>query len=294
MSKSILFVRGFATPLKSGLDDYIYIKTLLQMNYEFVYFDYDPSELMDVVYKRLSSVIEGRDFDILMGHSLGGGLLAKYLKLNPLAIGDYEKIILLMPFMCKNSLYDLAVPTLTLQLAFNPSLIFPKALFVPSSSLFEGGNLMNSDYNQISFRQPYDLYTEKNTTVTNDVSFIIDNPNITIFYASYEMLNIIDESVLKKIPSAQLKRVAGLHECWRSTNINADLATDFTTQLGAVLQPSQVKITSKSVEGIKMSIDEAPNTVAETPPSDTAQTPPSDTTETPPSDTAETPPSDAA
>jgi hypothetical protein len=213
-----------------------------------------------------------------------------------------------MPFMCKNALYDLAVPALTLQLAFNPALIFPKALFVPSSYLFEGGNLLNSDYNQISFRQPYDLYTEKNTTVTNDVSFIVDNPNITVFYASYEMLNIIDESVLTKIPPAQLKRVAGLHECWRSTNINTDLATDFTTQLGLVLRsnaPRQLGATGiSSVEGIKISIDEVPKTVAEVapsstvaesaPPSDTAQTPPSDTAQTPPSDAAQTPPSDTA
>jgi hypothetical protein len=285
MSKSILFVRGFATPLKSGLDDYLYIKTLLKINFRFVYFDYEPSELMDTVYKNLSSVIENGDFDILIGHSLGGGLLAKYLKLNPTAAGDYEKIILLMPFMCKNALYDLAVPALTLQLAFNPALIFPKALFVPSSYLFEGGNLLNSDYNQISFRQPYDLYTEKNTTVTNDVSFIVDNPNITVFYASYEMLNIIDESVLTKIPPAQLKRVAGLHECWRSTNINTDLATDFTTQLSLVLRPNAPKLGAtgiRSVEGIKMSIDEVPKTVPSStvaenaPPSDAAQTPPSD------------------
>jgi hypothetical protein len=87
----------------------------------------------------------------------------------------------------------------------------------------------------ISFKQPFDLYTEPNSAVSNDVSFIVNNPNITVFYASEEKINIIDESVLQKIPKAQLKRVSGLHECWRSVRINLDIKVDFFAQLTSVL-----------------------------------------------------------
>jgi hypothetical protein len=230
--KSILFVRGFATPLSSGMDDYLYIKLFLSDSYDFVYFDYDSSEDPDALYLRMCSVIESRKFDILMGHSLGGGLLAKYCKENPLNIPKYEKIILLMPFLCKNIAFDL----LTL-LSFVQHLLFPKGLFAPSSYIFEGGNIMNNDYSLISFKQPFVLYS---SSVSNDVSFIINNPNITVFYALDEKLNIIDEAVLQQIPISQLKRVQGLHECWRSIRINNDPNTDFFAQLRRVLNSNCV------------------------------------------------------
>ena len=229
--KSILFVRGFATPLSSGMDDYLQLKLFLSGSRDFVYFDYDPSEAPDALYARMCSVIEARKFDVLMGHSLGGGLLAKYCKLNPLEVPRYESIILLMPFLCKNIAFDL----FTL-LSFAQNMLFPKALFAPLSKIAEGGNILNDDYSLISFKQPFVLYSEPDSAVSNDVSFIINNPNIIVFYASDEKLNVIDETVLQKIPPAQLKRVQGLHECWRSLRINSDPTTDFFTQLVCILR----------------------------------------------------------
>jgi hypothetical protein len=234
--KSVLFVRGFATALSTGVDDYKHLKLVLQNTYEFEYFDYEPSESLGVVYKRLSSVLESRKFDILMGHSIGGGLLAKYFKSNPSQTSKYEKIILLMPLMCKNTSYDILSTILASALfMFNPNLLIPKGFLAPTSSVFEGGNLLNNDYSLISFKQPTELYTEPNSAVSNDVSFIVNSPNITVFYASEEKLNIIDEFVLQKIPKAQLKRVSGLHECWRSIRIDSDVNVDFFAQLTSVL-----------------------------------------------------------
>jgi hypothetical protein len=235
--KSVLFVRGFATALSTGVDIYLHIKTVVNKTHDFVYFDYDPSEALDVVYKRMCSVLESRKFDILMGHSLGGGLLAKYFKSNPSQVSKYEKIILLMPFMCKNIKADLLTQLFASPLfTFNPDFLLQKALLCSSSDLLEGGNLLNDDYSLVSFKQPSDLYTEPNSAVSNDISFIVNNPNMTIFYASEEKINIIDESVLQKIPKAQLKRVSGLHECWRSIRINADTSMDFFTQMSLVLE----------------------------------------------------------
>ena len=228
--KSILFVRGFSTPLSSGKDDYLCIKLLLQNTYDFMYFDYDPSEEPDLVYRRLCAVLELHKFDILISHSLGGTLLAKYFKANPSKIPDYDKIVLLMPALCRNVLWDLST-----KLAIAEYIPLPKALFAPMSSIIENGNILNNDYSLVSFRQPLIFYTEPNSAISNDVSFIINNPNIIVFYANDEKLNMIDDSVLAQIPTDQLKRVYGLHECWRSVRIDHAETVDFFAQLRLVL-----------------------------------------------------------
>lgn len=235
--KSILFIRGFATPLSSGFDDYLHLKMIVNKTHDLVYFDYDPSEALDVVFNRMCSAIGSRKFDILMAHSLGAGLLTKYFKSNPYEIPKYEKIILLMPFICKNIKAELVSALFASPLfILNPKFFLPKALLCPASDLFDGGNLLNSNYSLISFKQPTDLYNEPNSIISNDVSWIVNNPNIMLFYASEEKINVIDESVLQKIPPAQLKRVSGLHECWCSIRINNDSNVDFFTQLNIAIE----------------------------------------------------------
>jgi hypothetical protein len=228
--KSILFVRGFATSMKSGSDDYLHLKVVLSQTHEFTYFEYEPSEDICDVYKRFCNVIENRNFDILMGHSLGGGLITKYVKNNPDKVKKYDKIILLMPFIARNLVFDICSQfRLTLE-----NFLLPKGLFAPSWYVSDDGNILNNDMNLITYKQPLHLYSSRDSPVSNDVSFIENNPNITLFYASDERLNVIDESILKTIPRKQLKRVNGLHECWRSIHINgADV--DFFTQLNSVL-----------------------------------------------------------
>jgi hypothetical protein len=228
--KSILFVRGFATSLKSDCDDYLHLKHVLSERYEVIYFDYDTLDDIRDVYKRLSETIESRHFDILMGHSLGGGLLTQYIKYNPEKVQKYDKIILLMPFICKNIAFDIVS-----QFSFIlNNCLLPKGILAPSWYLHDDGNILNNYTEFISYKQPCTLYTCSDTPISNDVSFIEDNPNITVFYASDERLNVIDESILQTIPRKQLKRVNGLHECWRSIRINNPYV-DFFTQLKSVL-----------------------------------------------------------
>lgn len=229
--QKILFVRGFATALSSGIDDYIGIKTVLEQHYDFTYFDYEPSEALDVVYKRMYKIINSMNPDILIAHSLGGGLVTKYIKSNTETINKDMKIILLMPLLCKSAFIDIMIQILSPSLLLNPQLLLPKPLLLNPMDIYEGGNILNCDISLISFKQVYDIFTEPNSIVTNDLSFISNNPKIKLFYASNEKINIIDESILQKIPTKQLKRVLGLHECWRSITINNNRKTDFFSQL---------------------------------------------------------------
>jgi hypothetical protein len=204
---------------------------VLSGTYEFIYFDYDTLEDIRDVYKRLSETIESRHFDILMGHSLGGGLLTQYIKYNPEKVQKYDKIILLMPLLCKNVAFDIITKFSFILNNF----LLPKGLFAPSWYITDDGNILNNYTELISFKQPCDIYS----SISNDISFIVSNPNITVFYALDEKLNVIDESILQQIPSSQLKRVRGLHECWRSIRIYDDPNTDFFTQFRLMFNNSK-------------------------------------------------------
>lgn len=231
----ILFVRGFATALSTGIDTYLGIKIVLEQHYDFIYFDYEPWETLDEVQKRLFKIIHTVKPDILIGHSLGGGLVAKYIKSHTETINKDMKIILLMPLLCKTAFSELMMKILSHSLSFNPKLLLPKSLIMNPMDIYEGGNILNRDFSIISFRQLYDIATEQ---LTNDLSFISDNPKIKLLYASNENINIIDESVLKQIPTNQLKRVNGLHEPWRSIKINTNKTTDFFSQLLEIVNTS--------------------------------------------------------
>lgn len=235
----ILFVRGFATDISTGVDDYLHLKLFIEGirdtrnintkpagRYKVVYFNYGLGEDINEVYRRLCD--NAVAYDILIGHSLGGGLLAKYRNQEPV----HKNIILLMPLLFRNDSFNLICKFFfDPQLALNPRLMFPKALFAPAQYVFGGGNILNSDYSMISYRQPYDFYKElkEKNSESDNLEFFRCNANVTMFYAKGELLNTIDEDSLKEIEkNGKLIRVEGLHECWRSINVNT---IDFYTKL---------------------------------------------------------------
>lgn len=241
----ILFVRGFATDISNGVDDYLHLKLFIEGisdnkyinqqspgRYKVVPFNYGPNDDINKVYERLSN--DARGYDILIGHGLGGGLLAKYRNNNLVN----KKVILLMPLLFRNERYNLICQFLELQLLLNPMLLFPKALFIPAQYVFEGGNILNSDYSLISFKQQYDFYKDLQIENSEYLSFFECNENVTIFYAKDDQLSKIDENTLSKIPKPKLIRVEGLHECWRSINVNN---IDFFTNLERVIKEDIIK-----------------------------------------------------
>lgn len=246
----ILFVHGFATKLTVdesgrpiGDDDYLHLKLFLEtihhdlnpnnascVKYRVDYFDYGPDDDISKEYDKLC--VQAHGYEILIGHSLGGGLLAKYRNENIVN----KKIILLMPILFRSDTFNLINQFLLRpSLALNPKLIFPKALFGPAQYIFEGGNLLNSDFSLISFKQVYDFYKEfkENNSESDYLELFKCSENLTMFYANGELLNTIDEDTLKQIEkTGNLIRVEGLHECWRSINVNTN---DFFTKLAEVL-----------------------------------------------------------
>jgi alpha-beta hydrolase superfamily lysophospholipase len=103
------------------------------------YFDYSPDEDLLSVYSRLQRQIKNGKYTHLIGHSMGGGLLMRY-------IYDHEvkpcvKIILLMPLIYKDP-----VNAAISKIPFASNISVPKGLIVRNSCLYDQGRFFNDDF----------------------------------------------------------------------------------------------------------------------------------------------------
>lgn len=137
--KKLLFVRGFTLSNDKEYDEYKQIYAFFRMSkYKLEYFKYTTEERLDQVYKRLEQIIKKGNYSVLMGHSMGGGLLSRFCREND--VSGYEKIILLMPFIRTN-------PTLNRLLTcdFAREWRIPKAMILPQSFV-EGAKVTTISY----------------------------------------------------------------------------------------------------------------------------------------------------
>ena len=202
--QKLLLIRGYNTDIAIGDDHYLYLKQHLSQKYKVTYFNYAVTDDIQMVYKQLCVLIKKKKWDVLIGHSLGGALLTKYIRNND--VSAHKRVILLMPFIGTRTIHTLASLIPPLQ-----SLRLPKALLVPSVFLYEGACILTDSWDSIPISQVYDMYADTQVS-SNDFSFINDASNIFMFYASQELLNTIDEVYLAKISPKKLNRVDGLHE----------------------------------------------------------------------------------
>ncbi len=200
----ILFVRGFNTYMPSGdaFDTYANIRA----KYKMTYFNYSPEEDISTVYERLVREIKTGFYTHLIGHSMGGGLLMRYM--NDHVTDERVKFILLMPLVYKTS-----VNSAITNIPFADYIRVPKALLIPNSKLYDQGNIMNDNCQWFSLLQVVGMYHHiilKPEELVNK----LNSSNCVFFYASKEGLNIIPKSVLGQIN--KLEVVEGLHECFNS------------------------------------------------------------------------------
>lgn len=209
----ILFIRGFNTYKIKTNDTYANIHIVLSQNANnnVVYFSYSPDEDIVKVYKRLVQVIkDNNDFTHLVGHSMGGGLLMRYMYDHPDGVSKYKRVILLMPLM-----YKTPFNKFFLNLPFIRNISLPNALVLPSAKAYSTGNILNDGFGLSKLQQPADMY--KKIMLESNVFVDALNKhklNTVIVYAREEGYNPIPESVLKKIKNKVY--VNGLHESFNS------------------------------------------------------------------------------
>jgi len=220
----ILFIRGFNTDNIKSNDTYANIFVVLNQNVKnnVEYFKYSMDEDIVKVYKRLRKVIKNNDFTHLVGHSMGGGLLMRYIYDYPDDIPKYKQVILLMPLLYKTRFN---------KFFFNLPLIrrisLPNAIALPSSKAYSTGNILNDGFKLVKMKQPVDMYNEIMLESADDfVDTLNDNgSNTVLFYARKEGYNPIPKDVLNKIKNK--KYVNGLHECFNSLETTKEFFKKF-------------------------------------------------------------------
>jgi hypothetical protein len=205
---SILCIDGFNT-YKTKTYDSVY-KFLEKNNHKISKFSYGTNEDITKVYQRLTNTIKKNNYDYCIGHSMGGGLLMRYIYDNP-KILITAKIILLMPLIHKTQIF---INISNIQIS--KYLYLPKGLILPSYKLHSQGNIFTDTYNLISVSQISDMYTK---IILNDdvlIKFLKKQESVKIIYAKEEAFNTIPQNVLNEI--SNVIYVNGLHECFNSTD----------------------------------------------------------------------------
>jgi len=210
MKRNILFVRGFNTKLTDTFDGYASIKNVYP---DMTYFDYSPDDDLIDVYNRLQTQIKKVKYTHLIGHSMGGGLLMRYMYNHK--VSNDVKIILLMPLIYKEP-----IKTAIAKIPFISHLRLPKALAIPNSQLFDEGVIGNDTFELIPMSQFVRMYNTIMLEPEKFIQKINSYPECVLFYASKEILSPIPESILQTIKNVVC--VDGLHACFLCVGTSGD------------------------------------------------------------------------
>jgi pimeloyl-ACP methyl ester carboxylesterase len=209
MVNNILFIRGFNTDNISTYDTYAHIRDILSQKNNITYFNYSPNDDINIVYDKLQDIIlHDQTLTHMIGHSMGGGLLMKYIANHD--ISKYKKVILLMPLI-----YKTPINTFIANIPLIKYLYLPKIFILPISKLVSMGNFLNDEYKFIPLAQIVDMY---NTIMLDEKDFIplLNKPNVVLFYAFGEAFAIIPQKIRDEIKN--IEYVDGLHECFNGLN----------------------------------------------------------------------------
>ncbi len=192
----ILLVSGFNTHPEEqpdNLDIYdCFIQHFKYSKYKITIFRYKREDPLDMVYTHLYERLSTNEHKVIIGHSLGCGLLMKYLSEHK----EKRKVILLMPFISVPKLKQIVFS----YLSFSPvALRLPKFLAIPNSSLFESGNIMNDTAIMLDLSQI--TYAANNLFLTHDeiVNIFEKTSDIIMMYANDETVSPIECSLLDRI-----------------------------------------------------------------------------------------------
>jgi len=227
---NVLFVRGYATDMNSNYAcKYTYSsfdKFFMMSSYKLEYFNYSPEDELSAVYARLCDKIENNLYDVIIGHSMGGGLLLKFLNEHKNYVDcmskTNKKIIFIMPLIERYLPIDILA-----KIPFVPQFYFPKFLSTPNNKLYDDGNILNDDFYPINNKQVGTMYNEYIDKM--DLS-IIDHECCHMIYAKGELFNVILPQTLNKIKNKTI--LEGKHEMF----MEASHSTKFFQTLKSLLE----------------------------------------------------------
>jgi hypothetical protein len=209
----ILFIKGFNT--HKGTDNIYFafdIYTLKNKHLVIEYFNYEPNVDIKDVYNKLVEQIQTTKYDILIGHSLGGGLLLKYCKENDNLVDAFDKIIFLMPYIYTS-------PYSLIHIASKMNMSCVESIYLPQSLL--SSNSVENHYSLIPLKQ---IVQSHSILFLNEEDIVktlnkLNAENGFFVYSKDENVSQIDTSILDRINDVIY--VDGNHTCFCERNNNS-------------------------------------------------------------------------
>ena len=224
--KEILFISGFNThpeEQQDNLDIYDSFSQYFKYSkYKIAFFRYKRDESLDIVYKNMCLELLRKEHKIIIAHSLGGGLLMKYLSEHE----ENRKVILLMPFVSVPKWKQIIFSYLNLSPV---KLRLPKFVAIPNSSLFEGGNVINDNATILDLSQI--THASNNMFLMDDtiVNIFEKTPDIIMVYADDETVTPIDPLLLDRIEKKVY--IKGKHAAFADPYMTKQFFEEFTRLL---------------------------------------------------------------
>ena len=226
----ILFIQGFATCRNElDCDDYANIRLFFKGNPQFCvdFLEYDTHESVSSVDLRIRDQIDQLKPSILIGHSMGGYFVFNHIRRvvrNMTESSTYRgyipsRIILLMPFLEASPLLETIV-SLKLPSFIIDRLNIPLGLIIPASQSHDRGNIMNTQFNPICFKQPIQITQYLPTP--NDILQVFGTTisDVQVMFSTDEVVTKISNTIISSIPKEKIKYVYGKHSAFRSQKTN--------------------------------------------------------------------------
>lgn len=192
MSK-VLFVSGFNTHPEEhdNMNLYSSIEVYFKFsNTEVTFFRYKTTEDLRVVYLRLEKILNTKEHDMIITHSMGSCLAMKYIA----ETNDTRKIIMCMPFITTSRIMRLATYIPLIQYIY-----VPKCCMIPNHTLYAGGNILNDEVTPVCCNQIYFAITDFFLDEDELIKVIKNHKNLRIIYADNEKVSPIDSSTITQI-----------------------------------------------------------------------------------------------
>ena len=180
------------------------------------------------MYNNLVTQIQTIKYDILIAHSLGGGLLLKYCNENENDISGFQKIIFLMPYIYTNPYSFIHIASM-LNITEIENVVYLPQFFLT-------GITAENNYSMIPLKQIIQSHTILFLNEEDIVKTINNSKNIFFIYSKEETISQIDTFILEQIND--IIYVDGNHTCFCQRNNNS---IQFFKIFGDILHDKIVK-----------------------------------------------------
>ena len=243
----ILFVQGFGTDCKEndGSDNYANIRLYFCGNprYEVTYFSYDTHEAVSDTERRLRGTIDSVKPAILVGHSMGGYLAMNHLRVARRQMTETStyvghipaRYILLMPFLESSPLLNFAA-SLHLPEFARRFIEIPAGLLLPAENSHDQGNILNTSFAPICFRQPLEIHPNLPRPAELRELFAGDLADMHVVFSVDEAVTAVSANIVSHIPREKISYTYGKHSAFRS--VKTDFFEVLERLLGGVGPPT--------------------------------------------------------